>query len=82
MRGSVSPNMYITLVNMMMRFLIAVVFNFIITYLVLPDNVYRIKKKNPKDRSLISSSITITEQVETLPKIKIKILSRWKPYQK
>ena len=74
MRGSVSPNMYITLVNMMMRFLIAVVFNFIITYLVLPDNVYRIKKKNPKDRSLISSSITITEQVETLPKIKIKIL--------
>ena len=37
--------MYITLANMMMRFLIAVVFNFIITYLVLPDNVYREKKK-------------------------------------
>ena len=41
MRGSISSNMYITLANMMMRFLVAVVFNFIITYLVLPDNVYK-----------------------------------------
>ena len=39
MRGNVSLNLYIALVNMMIRFLVAVVFNFIITYLVLLDNV-------------------------------------------
>ena len=33
--------MYITLAYVMMRFLVAVVFNIIITYLVLLDNVYR-----------------------------------------
>ena len=44
MRGSVSPNLYIALANMMMRFLVAVVFNFITTYLVLSDNVYKKKK--------------------------------------
>ena len=65
MRGSVSLNLYIALANMMMRFLVAVLFNFIITYLVLTDNVFFFLK-NPKDRSLIIGSINITEQVETL----------------
>ena len=55
--------MYIIVANMTMRFPVAIVFNFIITYLVLPDNVY--KKKNPNDRSLILDIITITEQVES-----------------
>ena len=42
----------------MMRFLAAVVFNFIIAYLVLMDDV--------KDRNLILGLINIIEQVETL----------------
>ena len=40
-RGSVNPNMYISLANMMTMLLVAVVFDFIITYLVLPANKYR-----------------------------------------
>ena len=43
---------------MMMRFLIAVIFNFIIANLVLMDNV--------EDRNFILGLINITEQVETL----------------
>ena len=50
--------MYIALVNVMMRFLAVVVFNFIIAYLVLMDNV--------KERNLILGSINIAEQVKTL----------------
>ena len=50
--------MYIALVYVMMRFLAAVVFNFIIAYLVLMDNV--------KERNLILGSINIAEQVKTL----------------
>ena len=93
--GSVNPNMYILLANIMLMLLVASAFNFIIMYSVVPANKYRGNEKDlgrsPKGQKPISrfdyyhwigGNLTLKniQRTETCFSVWFLSPSRWKPY--